>query len=61
MARVIFPIERGPVQCPNCAKYLTPPNLIILEQNQQKRRIQCAYCGHEWEISQDKPDFYTII
>ena len=61
MARVFFPIGKGPIQCPNCGKYLTPLKLIILEQNQQKRRIQCAYCGHEWEITRDKPEFYTFI
>jgi len=61
MARVIFPIERGPIQCPNCKKYLTPINLIILQQTQQRRKIQCSYCGHIWEITQDRPDFYTFI
>lgn len=60
MARVIFPID-GPIQCPKCRKFITPINRVIVGDFNQRKRIRCPYCGHEFEITQDKPDFYTFV
>ena len=59
MVRVFFKIE-GPIKCPECNKFITPLNLEILEQTQEKATIRCPFCGNEFEIEQKKPDFYTI-
>ncbi|MHA1382968.1 MAG: hypothetical protein ACTSR3_04320 [Candidatus Helarchaeota archaeon] len=60
MARVIFSIDKGPIQCPRCKKFITPLNKVIVGQFQNKIKIRCTYCGHEFEITKDEPDFYTF-
>ncbi|MHA1378435.1 MAG: hypothetical protein ACTSRG_08640 [Candidatus Helarchaeota archaeon] len=61
MARVIFPIDKGPIQCPKCKKFITPLNIVVVGQTPQRKKIRCSYCGYEFEITQKKPGFYTFV